>query len=211
MEITEYVMKMHYCNDCQRKSMVNIRGLLRCSECGGPNIEQVRPRRPHRVTEDHQWDNYMSSFNSPRRQQRQPRDFFQTGISHFGGLFNRRQRNLFDVFFTHFPDFESGTIHSFFDEPFPFFVSMTDIGDILNHMAQQHPTGHTPASQDRVNQLQDHTITEGEVSEVCSVCQENFQTSEVVKELPCKHHFHTDCIVPWFRVKDSCPLCRNPI
>lgn len=211
MEITEYVMKKFYCTDCQRKSLVNVRGLLNCPECGSPNIEVARARRPHRVTEDHQWDHYMSSFENPRRPEMRPRDFFNTGISHFGGMFNRRQRSLFDVFFNHFPDFGFGTIHSFFDEPFPFFVGMNDIGDILNHMAQQHPDGHTPASQERVDRLQESKITESQVNENCSVCQENFKIGDSVKTLPCSHIFHSECIVPWFRVKDSCPLCRQPI
>jgi E3 ubiquitin-protein ligase RNF115/126 len=211
MEIVEYVMKKYYCLDCQRKSLINIRGVLRCPECGSANVELARARRPHRVTEDHQWDSYMSSFHSPRRPNVQPRDFFTTGISHFGGLFNRRQRSLFDMFFDNFPDFGFPTIHSFFDEPYPFFTTMVDIGDILNHMAQQHPSGHQPASQESVRQLEDVKISEEQTNEMCSVCQEKFKLGELAKVLPCKHLFHPDCIIPWFRVKDSCPLCRHPI
>ena len=203
-------MKKYYCTDCERKSLVNTRGLLRCPECGSPNIELARPRRTHRVTEDHQWDSYMNSYSNPRRPNLIPRDYFFTGITHFGGLFNRRQRSLFGVFFNHFPDFGFGDIHGFFDDPQPFFTRM-DIGDILFHMAQQHPSESTPANQDNINKLQDFTITEAQLQEICSICQDSFKLSEVAKKLPCGHFFHPDCILPWFRVKDSCPLCRNPI
>ena len=210
MELTEYEMKKFYCTDCQRKSLVNIRGVLRCPECGSMNVELARPRRSHRVTEDHQWDSYMNSFRNPPRRNILPGTYFSTGISHFGGLFNRRQRSLFDTFFIHFPDFHPFDIHDFFDDPFPFFTRM-DIGDILNHMASQHPSGHQPAEQSNIDKLRDVKITEAETNEICSICQDPFKLDEEAKVLPCKHHFHPGCILPWFRVKDSCPLCRQPI
>ena len=34
----------------------------------------------------------------------------------------------------------------------------------------------------------------------CSVCMEDFKLNEEVRKLPCDHHFHTDCIVPWLKM-----------
>jgi len=31
----------------------------------------------------------------------------------------------------------------------------------------------------------------------CFVCFDEFALDEEVKVLPCKHHYHRDCIVPW--------------
>ena len=34
----------------------------------------------------------------------------------------------------------------------------------------------------------------------CSVCMDDFKLKEEVRKLPCDHHFHTDCIVPWLKM-----------
>lgn len=37
--------------------------------------------------------------------------------------------------------------------------------------------------------------------------KEDVQPQEALT-LPCKHSFHEECIVPWVRVKGTCPVCR---
>ena len=46
---------------------------------------------------------------------------------------------------------------------------------------------------------------EGE--EECSICLEKLNNNHV--SLPCKHHFHENCITKWFDNKHECPLCRE--
>ena len=47
--------------------------------------------------------------------------------------------------------------------------------------------------------------------EECSICLEMFVASEVIRALPCKHTFHTDCIGPVLAVNNSCPICRSTV
>ena len=45
-----------------------------------------------------------------------------------------------------------------------------------------------------------------EEEEYCSICLEKFDGNNVT--LPCKHHYHENCIMKWFNDKSDCPLCR---
>jgi uncharacterized protein (DUF2225 family) len=34
------------------------------------------------------------------------------------------------------------------------------------------------------------------------------EEDDIVNELPCKHKFHKECILPWLQKTCSCPCCR---
>mmetsp|Transcript_6964 Transcript_6964/g.10988 ORF Transcript_6964/g.10988 Transcript_6964/m.10988 type:complete len:256 (-) Transcript_6964:423-1190(-) len=42
----------------------------------------------------------------------------------------------------------------------------------------------------------------------CTICLERFVDADCLRELPCKHCFHEDCLKPWFKAEHSCPNCR---
>ncbi|GIL59455.1 hypothetical protein Vafri_14144 [Volvox africanus] len=44
--------------------------------------------------------------------------------------------------------------------------------------------------------------------ELCTVCHDAFTHGVEVVELPCRHCFHEDCIMPWLRQQNTCPVCR---
>lgn len=53
---------------------------------------------------------------------------------------------------------------------------------------------------------------------ICSVCHEECDDCPTVRgkrtdvtRFPCRHVFHTDCIVQWLQIANTCPTCRHKV
>ncbi|GAX78648.1 hypothetical protein CEUSTIGMA_g6086.t1 [Chlamydomonas eustigma] len=42
----------------------------------------------------------------------------------------------------------------------------------------------------------------------CTVCLLDYEDGELLRQLPCKHEFHKDCIDSWMCNHKTCPICR---
>jgi len=42
----------------------------------------------------------------------------------------------------------------------------------------------------------------------CVICQDDFDTDNVIRTLSCLHSFHINCVDEWFIDKNICPLCK---
>lgn len=55
-------------------------------------------------------------------------------------------------------------------------------------------------------------INEVPSGEVCSICLREFQENNLaIRQLPCNHNFHGECIIPWLQTCSSCPTCRHQL
>lgn len=46
----------------------------------------------------------------------------------------------------------------------------------------------------------------------CAICIEEFAQGDKLRQLPCQHEFHTECIIPWLTERHPCcPLCKSNV
>ncbi|OEL31873.1 E3 ubiquitin-protein ligase [Dichanthelium oligosanthes] len=46
---------------------------------------------------------------------------------------------------------------------------------------------------------------------ICCICLSKFSNNEDLRELPCMHVFHMECIDKWLQINALCPLCKSEI
>ncbi|KAK4441071.1 E3 ubiquitin-protein ligase SIRP1 [Sesamum alatum] len=81
---------------------------------------------------------------------------------------------------------------------------------LLQHLSENDPNryGTPPAQKEAVEALPTVKVEE---TLQCSVCLDDCEIGTEVKEMPCKHKFHSSCILPWLELHSSCPICRYQI
>lgn len=93
-------------------------------------------------------------------------------------------------------------------------------------------SGPPPLDQDKIAEIPKCEIIQEQVDSKlqCSVCWEDFQMKEVVRQLPCsvsscvatafhlsnkpfslQHVYHEPCILPWLKIHGTCPICRKSL
>ncbi|KAM7251661.1 hypothetical protein ACFE04_023544 [Oxalis oulophora] len=78
---------------------------------------------------------------------------------------------------------------------------------LLQHLLDNdhNRRGSPPAKKEAVEAMPTVKIDE---NVQCSVCLEELDIGSEAREMPCKHKFHDECILPWLELHNSCPVCR---
>lgn len=71
------------------------------------------------------------------------------------------------------------------------------------------------ASEEQISQLPTvKYVPEQCAVQTCSICLCDYETEDVVRQLPCSsggHYFHSSCVDKWLMQRKTCPICReNP-
>lgn len=90
-----------------------------------------------------------------------------------------------------------------------------EIENILNYVMNndENKYGSPPAAKSEINKLKKYILSKENLNNFgcensCSVCKEDFVIGNKMMDLPCKHYFHEECLMPWLNQHDSCPICR---
>lgn len=90
-----------------------------------------------------------------------------------------------------------------------------DFDNIINQIMinDTNKYGNPPAAKNAIEKLEKIKISKEKLKELgiensCAVCKEEFIIDEECLLMPCKHHFHGECLLPWLKERNSCPVCR---
>lgn len=92
----------------------------------------------------------------------------------------------------------------------------SNLEQLIQQLAENDPNryGTPPASKTAINGLPVVKIDEESLASdnsQCAVCKDTFELGEEAKQMPCKHIYHSDCILPWLELHNSCPVCRHEL
>ncbi|KAK8481963.1 hypothetical protein V6N13_144670 [Hibiscus sabdariffa] len=46
---------------------------------------------------------------------------------------------------------------------------------------------------------------------ICCICLAKYSNNDELRELPCSHSMHKDCVDKWLKINASCPLCKSEV
>lgn len=97
-------------------------------------------------------------------------------------------------------------------DPGNYFVG-SGMEQLIEELTENDRPGMPPAPESAIDKIPTIKIEPSHLatSSECLVCKEEFKIGMEARELPCNHVYHSDCIVPWLRLHNSCPVCRHEL
>jgi len=94
------------------------------------------------------------------------------------------------------------------DLKIPAIMCRKDYGEKLYEMLQKKDQ-----EKEKEKEKEEWFVTMGTdgTTKSCAVCQSEFGHGDEILRMPCpgfRHAFHSECIMPWLKMRNSCPICR---
>lgn len=85
--------------------------------------------------------------------------------------------------------------------------------DLIEQLTQNAHRGPPPASRSSIDAMPLVKISKRHLrgDSHCAVCKERFELGSEARVMPCKHLYHSECIIPWLTQHNSCPVCRQEL
>jgi len=122
------------------------------------------------------------------------------------------------VFSGPFFNFDRHNFATNYSQNFRSFNNLDDILQRVMEMTAQQQQQRRPTKKEAVEKIPVVQISEVHCKKLddgkslenplCTVCQENMPMGIKAMVVPCGHIFHPDCILPWLKDHNTCPVCR---
>lgn len=137
------------------------------------------------------------------------------GCSHCGNTFLERlcenvELNPFDLFGLAIQESRSRRVNN---RRRPVLENQLSFQELFNRLSAQDRRGPPPASPTVINSMPKIKIRKKHLglNPCCPVCQDRFEMGSSARKMPCRHIYHSECIVPWLFQHNSCPVCRKEL
>ncbi|KAI3444270.1 hypothetical protein Pfo_000935 [Paulownia fortunei] len=212
----------HWCYSCREPVALRRRNAV-CPNCEGGFVQELDDAISMNTEEHNQRPRFMDAVSNFLRQQMSVR----SNISDVRRMSEQgpQHGNSWNSFLVFSGDMPvrmpgGGGLLEFFNETLGFrrenggdyFIGpgVEEFFANVTHNDQHVPP---PASRSSIDALPTIKISKKHVraDSTCAVCKEKFELGSQVRKLPCKHLYHSECIVPWLEQRSSCPVCRQEL
>ncbi|XP_059667846.1 E3 ubiquitin-protein ligase RDUF2-like [Cornus florida] len=213
----------YWCFRCNRLVRVRSRERISCPHCGSGFVEEVgsrhrsnrrRPPRSSAASETHS----ESSISGRSSVERARRNAVYNPIillrDDGGGEDGGGERVNYELYYE---EGDGSGLRPLPESTWEFLMG-SGFDRLLDHLAQLEANGiglfdQASASKAAIESLPTIRIGKKQIvtESHCAVCKEPFELDSEAREMPCKHLYHSDCILPWLSLRNSCPVCRHEL
>ena len=210
--------KKYWCHLCKKEfSKIYIENIeIQCTYCGNTFCEELQNEDP--LSENH--PSHFQPYDSTTNYNNLTNINLQNQNSNNSNNNNNRnnENDLLNILHSN-NNTRPRTTSSLLDMIIQYVSTRNyyedNLENIINQIMMNDPNkyGNPPASKNSVEKLEkiiidDEKLKSFGIENTCAVCKDEFIIGQECLLMPCQHHFHKNCLLPWLNERNSCPVCR---